>query len=306
MTTIRRNIYYYQISWLSDDDISTFKDAIFFEEIFDKICIVEKHDEYVKGIEKYIGLDYENWTFGIISKTKTKDFPLKQNLINHSLASLDLNENEGLYHPTHFAVYEGTVLLCEHNSEGFRVNSTLKNYINNYLKKHKEYGIKEIQIKPVLRKEVKKLLTDSKVRDIQISIAPGKLDVLKKTNGLNEMFNNINEFPDLTFNLGFSLGKRKSDKFYDKMDKVKNSFVNLLSKDNVDSLEKFVIKSKTEEGIETINLLDYFFKTNAEFLKLNEQSKAIDSKEAFESFKVIYNKHKYELDDLLIGDLNND
>ena len=304
MANIRRYVYFYQISWINENDNVIFKNHDFFKKVFNKVCGVEKFEGYWKSIEEYSKLNEENWIFGIISKTKTTDFPLKQNLDNHNLSSLELNENEGLYHPTHFAVFKGTILLFEYNFEGFRVNSTLKNKINNYLKKHKIEGIKEVQIKPVIREDLKKILLDSKVRDIQISIAPGKIDILKDVNDIGEMFRNVNDFPDLTLNLGFSLGKRRSNKFYDKMDKIKDSFSNFLSDDKIDSLEKFIIKVKTDEGIDSINLLDYIFKVNVEFLKLDDKSRAIDSKSAFESIKTIFLRYNHDLDDLLVGDLN--
>ena len=304
MINIRRYVYFYEISWINEENKVIFMNHDFFKNIFNKICGVEKFDEYWKTIEEYSKLNYNNWVFGILSKTKTTDFPLKQNLDNNNLSSLELNDNEGLYHPTHFAIFKGQILIFEYNFEGFRVNSTLKNKINKYLKKHKIEGIKEIQIKPIIRSDLKKILTDSKVRDIQISIAPGKTDILEDVNGIGEMFRNINDFPDLTLNLGFSLGKRRSNKFYDIMDKIKDSFSSLLSEDKIDSLEKFMIKIKTDEGIDSINLLDYIFKIKVEFLKIDDKSRAIDSNEAFKSLKTTFLKYNYNLDDYLVGDLN--
>lgn len=88
------------------------------------------------------------------------------------------------------------------------------------------------------------------------------------------------------------------------MDKIKNSFSSLLSKDKIDSLEKFIIRVKTDEGIDSINLLDYIFKVNVEFLKLDDKSKAIDSKEAFKSLKTIYLRYEVELNDLIVSETN--
>lgn len=305
MSKIRRYVYFYQISWVNEKGNTIYKNHDFFKEIFKEICVVEKFDEYWKTVEPYSALNYENWTFGIISKTKTTDFPLKQNLVNNNLSSLELDDNEGLYHPSHFGVYNGTILLFENNFEGFRANSTLTNRINKYLKKHKIEGIEKVQIKPIIRSDLKEILLNSKVRDIQISIAPGKSNILKEVNSIGEMFNNVNEFPDLTLNLGFSLGKRRSNNFYDSMDKIKNSFLSLLSKDKIDSLEKFIIKVKTDEGIDSINLLDYMFKVNVTFLKLDDKSKAIDSKEAFKSLKTIYFNYEVELNNFIMSE-NND
>ena len=265
MANIRRYVYFYQISWINENDNVIFKNHDFFKKVFNKVCGVEKFEGYWKSIEEYSKLNEENWIFGIISKTKTTDFPLKQNLDNHNLSSLELNENEGLYHPTHFAVFKGTILLFEYNFEGFRVNSTLKNKINNYLKKHKIEGIKEVQIKPVIREDLKKILLDSKVRDIQISIAPGKIDILKDVNDIGEMF-----YPIFNLQLG----------------------------------DNMIFTNKTDEGIDSINLLDYIFKVNVEFLKLDDKSRAIDSKSAFESIKTIFLRYNHDLDDLLVGDLN--
>ena len=65
-----------------------------------------------------------------------------------------------------------------------------------------------------------------------------------------------------------------------------------------------MIKIKTDEGIDSINLLDYIFKIKVEFLKIDDKSRAIDSNEAFKSLKTTFLKYNYNLDDYLVGDLN--
>ena len=50
--------------------------------------------------------------------------------------------------------------------------------------------------------------------------------------------------------------------------------------------------------------MDYIFKVNVEFLKLDDKSKAIDSKEAFKSLKTIYLRYEVELNDLIVSETN--
>lgn len=305
--SIKRDIYFYLISWIDSENNTIYNlDNDFFNDIFEKICTVERFDTYWKSIEKIPDSNHEDWTFGIISKIKTTDFPLKQNLTDKTLSDLKLNENEGLYYPSHFAIYNGKILMFEYNFESFRINSTLKNNINNYLKKHKVNNIKEIQIIPILQDDPKKLLNDSKVRDIQIDIAPGKSNILESSS-LSGMFGNINEFPDdLILTIGVKLGKRRANKYYDKINNIKNKFSDLLSNDKINSLEKFTINVKKDDGTEIINLLDYFFKVKVELPKSNNKTRAIDSKKAFEIFTSIYSKHEDKLNNYMLTDLYDD
>lgn len=304
---IKRTVYYYQISWINQNGETVFKDKQFFYNFFSKILVKEDEEDYLisleekklnKNQEKSKKDENDNWIFGILSKTKKTDFPLKQNMDDGVLSSLDLEENEGLYYPTHFAIYYGTILITEFNFDSLRPNFYIKKKINDILGK-REYEVKEINIKPVIRKDIEEIL-NSDLREIQLSIAPSKRSVLKENSDLREMFNDIENLPDLILNIGFSMGKRRSNKYYKEFDNIKRSLLNMFKNDKINSFDKVLIKRKTSDKIESINLLDQIFKTDEEFIKSNDRNKAIDSADAFNKFKIIYKNNKSELDDMII------
>lgn len=304
---IKRTIYYYQISWINQKEEIVFKDKQFFYNFFSKILVKEDKDDYLIRLEekkinnnqdKSKNEENKNWIFGILSKTKKTDFPMKQNLDDGVLSSLDLKENEGLYYPTHFAIYDGSILITEVNFDSLRPNFFIKRKINDILEK-KEYEVKEIKIKPILRKDIEEIL-NSNLREIQLSIAPSKRSILKEEPNLNSMFKNIESFPDLTLNIGFSMGRRRSNKYYKEFDNIKKSLLNLFKEDKLNSFNKVFVKRKINEKYESINLLDQIFKTEEEFIKSNDRNKAINSEDAFKKFKIIYKNNKSELDDMII------
>lgn len=304
---IKRTVFYYQISWINQNGETVFKDKQFFYNFFSKILVKEDEEAYLISLEeKKLNNNQEkskkdendDWIFGILSKTKKTDFPMKQNLDDGVLSSLDLKENEGLYYPTHFAIYGGTILITEFNFDSLRPNFYIKKKINDILGK-REYEVKEINIKPVIRKDIEEIL-NSDLREIQLSIAPTKRSVLKENSDLSEMFKDIEKLPDLTLNIGFSMGKRRSNKYYKEFDNIKRLLLNMFKKDKLNSFDKVLLKRKTSDKIESINLLDQIFKTDEEFIKSNDRNKAIDSEDAFKKFKIIYKNNKSELDDMII------
>lgn len=308
MNKIKRTIYYYQISWINKEDKIVIKNKEFFDRFFKKICVKEDYDEYCVILEEYSEITTEedgelnndnNWTFGILSKIKKTDFPLKQDMKNGKLYSLDLKDNEGLYHPTHFAIYKGTLLIMELNYEGLRPNAFINRKINAAIDESNE--IKEIKIKPILRNDLEDILKND-LREIQISIAPKKHNILKEENSLSDMFNNVESFPDLTLNFGLSMGRRRSKKYFKEFDNIKKSILSLFKKNKLNDFEKIIVKIKKDEKIESINLLDQIFKTDEEFIRVDKKNKAIKSKDAFKKFKTIYENNRVEFKDIIIID----
>lgn len=294
---IQKTIYFYQISWTNHSEKTVFKDKLFFHTFFEKILIKEDNKDYLTRLEEKKNInnhfksedeDDDKWIFGILSKTKKNDFPLKQNIDDGFLSSLDLKDNEGLYYPTHFAIYDGSILITELNFDSLRPNFFIQRKINEILKKN-NYDVKEILIKPILRNDIEAIL-NSDLREIQLSIAPNKHQILKEDSYLKSMFNNIESFPDLTLNIGLTMGKRRSSKFYKEFDAIKQSLLNLFKQGKLNEFDKISLKRKNEEKTESINLLDQIFKTTDEFIRSNEKNRSIDSEDAFNKFKLIYKK----------------
>ena len=295
MLNIRKKVYFHQISWINNGGENISKDSDFFSSIIKNIAPMEDKSEY----KEIIGdLHSEgDWIFGVISKSKKTDFPLKQNFDDLSLKPLGLAENEGLYYPSHFAIYKGQILISELNIESFRVASFLGRKINQYLKNNDIYNTNKINIKPILREGIKETLQNSKFRSVQLDIASSNLDTLKSDNSLRKMFNTIETPPDVILKLGFSIGNKRSEKYYEEMDFFFFFFIYILDNYSVSLFEKMNVKIKNLNGdIEEINILDDIFKVEEDFIRINDNTKAINSADTFLKFRKLYEKNEKELD----------
>lgn len=298
MDVIKRTIHFYQIVWLNEKGEVKLKDKSFFDDIFKHIQLRVDYEDYQEGLEKYDSED-EDWTWGIVSKTKKTDFPLKQNLEDYTLNELGLPENEGLYIPTHFGIYLGNILMAEYNFEGFRVPSFLKRKINEYLKNNNIGGVDCVDIRPILRKDIEEILTSSDLREIQIAVASDNNTIFKNNNNLSTMFNNKKNIPNLGLNIGFKIDNNSKESFK-AMKVIKGKIINFIKNEDIDLFKKLTIKRKVNNKTEEINLLNQIFKTKEEFLKKNTKTRAIDSKEAFIKFKVIYDENSGELNEYVL------
>lgn len=297
MDVIKRTIHFYQIVWLNKKGEIKLKDKSFFDDIFKHILSRVNHDDYQECLEEYKFKD-EKWTWGIISKTKKTDFPLKQNLDNHELNELGLPENEGLYYPTHFGIYLGHILISEYNFEGFRAPFFLKRKINEYLKNNIN-EIDSVDIRPILREDIEDILISSDLREIQIAVASDNTKIFNDNNDLGIMFNNKKDIPNLGLNIGFSIDNKSNESFKD-MDNIKRKIANFIKYSDISLFKKLSIKRKVDNKTEEINLLKQIFKTKEEFLKKNTKTRAIDSKDAFKKFKTIYDKNSDELNKYIL------
>ena len=254
MLNIKKKVYFHQISWINNGEDNISKDSNFFKSIIKNIIPIEDKKDY-KEIIGDIRCEGD-WIFGVIAKSKKTDFPLKQNFDDFSLKPLGLGENEGLYYPSHFALYKGQILISELNNESFRVASFLGRKINQYLKENTIYNTKKINIKPIVRENLKEKLKDSKFRSVQLDIASSNTEIFKEDNTLRGMFNTIENTPDIILRFGFSMGNKRSEKYYEAMDSVKEKILYLLDNYPVSVFEKMNVRIKnSNEDIEEINIL---------------------------------------------------
>ena len=297
MLNIKKKVFFHQISWINNGKEKISKDSAFLKSIVKNIeSIVDKNDyKEIIGDLRYEG----EWIFGVIAKSKKTDFPLKQNFNDFSLTPLGLSENEGLYYPSHFAIYKGQILISEWNNESFRVASFLSRKINKYLKENNIYNTKKINIEPLLCEDIKEKLQNSRFRSVQLSIASSKAEVFQNDNTLRGMFNRIENSPNVILTWGISIGNKRADEFYDEMDSTKNKIIHIL--ENYASLfEKIYIRVKnSNDEIEEINVLDNIFKIEENFIKIDDNTKAINTDDAFLKFKDIFNKNFEELNKYL-------
>ena len=294
MLNIRKKVYFYQISWINNGKDKISKDSKFFNSIIKNISPIEDKTDY----KEIIGdICFEgDWIFGVIAKSKKTDFPLKQNFDDFSLKPLGLSENEGLYYPAHFAIYKGQILISELNNESFRVASFLGRKINQYLKENNIYNTKKINIAPILREGLKEKLKDSKFRSVQLDIASSNMEQFKNDNKLRGMFNRIENNPDIILRFGFSIGNKRSERYYEAMDSVKEKFLHIIEYYPISLFERMNVRIKnSNDEIEEINILDDIFKIEEEFIKIDDNTKAINSEDAFLKFREIYQKNDKEL-----------
>ena len=110
------------------------------------------------------------------------------------------------------------------------------------------------------------------------------------------MFNTIENTPDIILRFGFSMGNKRSEKYYEAMDSVKEKILYLLDNYPVSVFEKMNVRIKnSNEDIEEINILDDIFKIEEEFIKIDDNTKAINTDDAFLKFREIYQKNDKEL-----------
>lgn len=298
MLNIRKKVYFHQICWINTGNENISKNSNFFYSILVNLSSVEDKKDYKEVISDI--RKEGNWIFGVIAKSKKTDFPLKQNFDDFSLKPLGLADNEGLFYPTHFAVYKGQILISEFNNESFRVSSFIGRRINQYLNNNNVYNTKKINIKPLIREGLREKLQNSRIRSVQLDIASSNAEIFKNDNTLRGMFNTIENAPNVVLTWGVRIKNKRSDEYYKEMESTKNKLMHIIDNYSSDIFEKMSVKVKnSNDEIEYINILDNVFKSEEEFIKIDENTKAINTEDAFLRFKEIYKKNHIELNKYL-------
>lgn len=325
--TLTRNIYFYQIDWIEDDN-TVVKDLKFFESILKKhsnklVEYLEDSDVLIKNYNDLIDEVPKDTSLWKLSKIRKSGFPRIVDYTTLIDNKLDLKPNEGLYEPSHFIIIDGKFLLAEFNSYGARVQSTIRNLINNYLKENRaklkesakdkksstDKGIKElenikkVQIKPILKEDaIERMEKFTEIRDVSIKVAT---DYVKRFKGpenksIFEMLSSAQFVPELYLNLDFSLGRKKTKDSKGLFSKIINNIKLLYKHDdlNAENFEKVSVRGKIDEGTapETLNLIEMFMKYERKILKLDDTTRAVDPKNMFRELLDSYDIYKGDLE----------
>lgn len=220
--TIKRTINFYQIVWEDKNLKETAQSHDFFTNMIEPICVNEEYDDFNIRIDNKTNNKLnDKWYFGVLSKTTKRDHPLKEVISKHEVSGLGFTNDEGLYFPLHFAIFDGQILMCEFYVGGLGVKSSIERRINKRLTKKPHNIINSIIFKPIINKEIKNIIEKSDIRDVEISLATDYINEMKKNDMsiLSKIKNtfimsNFRKFehpPGIYFTQTFSL-KRKSSK----------------------------------------------------------------------------------------------
>lgn len=288
------------------------KDHNFFDSIFSK---------NVKKLYEY-GADYniifqkdnpdeveDNNCLGKISKIRTSGLPLKYNVDELKEEDLGLLDNEGLFEPCHFAVFDGKVMLSEFNFYGPRVRPTLENLLNKYLNENPVGNVKEILINPILRDDPLETINSfTEMRNIEFRVATDYAQKLKdeqdEHDSIGKMFSSAELVNEMFLTLNFSLGNRRprdSLSYFRPLIDIAKSLVN--RDDFTDGVKVLKMNGKQigEEDLTSINLAEQIFKTKKNVTKIDTKTKAVNSEEMYLELMSLYIAHKKELNKFIQG-----
>lgn len=321
--SINRSIYFYQIDWIEEDNANpVVKNLNFFENILQNKSdiLLEYNDEADLLIQKYrdpIENVPDNIGLWKLSKIRKAGFPRKVNFNTLIDADLNLQEYEGLYEPSHFAVFGGKFLLTEFNSYGARVQSTIRSKINDYLKENREIlngenngqgnqelrDIKKIQIKPILEDDVIQRIDEfSEIREVTLKVATDYAIRYTESGNrsLARMFSSAQFVGDMYLNLGFTLGRKKPSNSLSLFSDIINNIKQLYRKNDLtaENFEKVSIRGKIDENKapETLNLIEMLMKHERRVLKLDDTTRAVNPTNMYRELLDLYNLYKHDLE----------
>ncbi|HIP48713.1 MAG TPA: hypothetical protein EYG92_07095 [Lutibacter sp.] len=306
MEEVNRKIHFYQIVWVDNNGEKVQKDIQFIHTILTKVSgqLVKYKDGDFLYIEVYgtNAVSNSNIVLYSIAKIRKSDLPLKFDINNKDISPLNLTNNEGLFEPSHFVIFDGKIIGAEYNHYGVRqINSKLEWLINKYIKRNTLTDIKRVEIKPILKKEVYDLIEKFvEIRGIRISIATNYAKLLKQEDPVSfeQMFSAAEIVDDMWLHLTFSLGRGKKYGDSAKFEKVLKSIKKILSREyNKNNVNVIEIKGKLEgsDSIESINVLEELMLTEKKVLKLDDKTRAVNPESMYKEIIDSYFALKDEL-----------
>ena len=319
MEEVRRKIHFYQIIWVKNNGEKVQKDSRFIQDILNKI-VNQIESEFRSFLNRQLEAEEEllylecyessrsipNTALYRISKIRSKDLPLIFDIKNITTSSLNLNEYQGLFEPSHFVIFDGKIIGAEYNYYGVRwVNSKLVRLINNYLKQNTLAYIKRVEIKPILKKEVYDLIEKFvEIRGIRISIATNYAKLLKQEDpaSFEQMFSAAEMVDDMRLHLTFSLGRGKKYGDPAKFKKILKLIKKILSReDSKNNVNVMEIRGKFEgsDSIESVNVLEELMLTEKRVSKLDDRTRAVNPESMYKEIIDSYLALKNELEEFV-------
>jgi len=301
---VSRKIHFFQVEWVKENGERLQKDLAFIESILGIYSnrLLELGDGDRLVIQKYseTGLSSKNTGLWRLEKIRKEDLPLKFDESQLKDEPLDLEDYEGLAEPSHFVIFDGKVIGAEYNYYGARwVNSKLVKIINEYLSENPS-DVVRVEIKPIFRKELYKLLDKMvEIRGITIKIATNYAKLLSKEDpeSFGKMFSAAELIDGVWLTLSFTIGSRKCIEI-SRFNKIVESIRKLLGRpEAAENLKIMQIKGRIEDtdSIETFNLLEEMLVSEKRVAKLDERSRAVNPESMFKEIIESYNTFRDEL-----------
>lgn len=299
LTNINRKIEFYHIQWIDNDGELVNADKEFFSEMLSSLfgrVPIDDDETIFKVLKNCTKNDVEDeWFFGILGKSLNKDYPLVHEKEGGEIFGLPLDEDKELFFPSHFGVYNGQILISEYNKDSYTPKTHIATLINDYIRNKKINFIDSIRITPIFNENAEEILRNTdKLRSITIGVATGDApDLADETNSWYSMGKNSRTPDNLYLELTIGMRFKRSNEAYKDMAKIKNDTYELFDTEIFDKLKKFSIGYKDNEGnLRNLNLIENLFFSYTDFIKMNDDTKAVDPKDAFGKIKTMYNNNQ--------------
>jgi len=310
MGNVTRKIYFFQIEWVKENGEKIQKDLNFIDSIMDSILgtysrkILDVGDDVI-FIEKCGTAS--NSSLWKMEKIRKDDLSLKFDEQQLKEEPLNLGPHEGLAEPSHFVIFAGKIMGAEYNHHGARwINSKLARIINDYLSQNPVGGIVRVEIKPIFKRELYKVLDRLvEIRGITIKIATNyaKLLINEDPESFGKMFSAAELIDGVWLTLSFTIGSRKHIE-KSKFEKIMESIRKLLGRSEAaENLKIMEIRGKLEgsDSVERLNLLEEMLVSEKRVARLDERSRAADSKSMFKEIIDSYHGFQDELREYVRG-----
>ena len=310
MGEVKRKIHFYQIVWVKNNGDKIQKNAQFIRDILSHISgqLIQQNGDELLYLESYSQKNLLNFTRQLyrISKIRKSDLPLGFDINRKNTFPLDLKDYQGLFEPSHFVIFDGKIIGAEYNHYGVKwVHSKLAWLINDYLRNNPQIGIKRVEIKPILKKEIYDLIEKFiEIKGIRISVATNYAKLLKEEDPLSfgQMFSAAELVEDMWLHLSFTLGKGKKYGDPSKFEKLLKSIKKILSReDSKNKVNVLEIRGKLDgsDTIESINILEELMLTEKRIPKLDDRTRAVNPNSMYREIIDSYLALKNELEEFM-------
>jgi len=310
MSEILRKIHFYQVMWVKNNGDKVQKNAQFIHSVLSDISgqLIQQNGNELLYLESYpqTTLSKPARQLYRISKIRKSDLPLGFDINKKDVFPLDLKDYQGLFDPSHFVIFDGKIIGAEYNHYGIKwVHSKLVWLINEYLRNNPQIGLKRVEIKPILKKEVYDLIEKFiEIKGIRISVATNYAKLLKQEDpqSFEQMFSAAELVDDMWLHLSFTLGKGRRYGDPSKFEKLLKSIKKILSrKDSKSNINVLDIRGKLEgsDSIESINVLEELMLTEKRIPKLDDRTKAVNPDSMYREIIDSYTSLKNELEEFM-------
>lgn len=298
---IDRKIYFYQIVWVTKDNSRIGKSKEYLDSILSQnnalTNVDPSFDILLQNFDALYPSKPMKSSLWKLSKIQKSDLPLKFNESQMQTSSLNLQNDEGLYNPTHFIVFEGKIIGAEINHSGPYISSRLSQILNDHLARHPIDGIKRIEIRPIFRKDIFEIIDSlDEVRGISIQIATDYANLLKTEDpaSFGKMFSAADLVDNLYIKLAFNIGHKKTGQA-----KPFKKVINIIKKivQRSDSEGKINIlnvsgRRNPSDEIEKFNLLEELLIAERKITKIDQVSRGVNSIDMY--YKILESKTTFE------------